>query len=124
MMKLKDLLKEQLEDDEFGQLWRRSDPSFQAGALIVGLRSELGLSQAEFADRARVKRPYIARIEAGEANPTVESLGRLLSAVGYSLRLTAAKEEAGAKSGPDEAMSGLFSQNLASALRRLSQKDA
>ena len=92
-MQLSDFLKKQLEDAEFSKLWRESDPSFQAGALIVGLRSRLGLSQAELAERAGVKRPYIARIEAGEANPTVESLGKILSAVGHSLRLSSARQE-------------------------------
>jgi len=82
-MKLSDFLKKQMEDEEFAKLWRESDPSFQAGALIIGLRSRLGPSQAELAERAGVKRPYIARIEAGEANPTVESLGKILSAVGH-----------------------------------------
>jgi transcriptional regulator with XRE-family HTH domain len=92
-MRLRDFLKRQLEDEQFAQLWRRFDPSFQAGALLVNLRSQLGLSQAELAERAGVKRPYIARIEAGKANPTVESLGKVLAAVGYSLRLSALRQE-------------------------------
>jgi transcriptional regulator with XRE-family HTH domain len=45
------------------------------------LRRACGMSQQELADAAKVGRTLIAEIESGSANPTLESLERLASAL-------------------------------------------
>lgn len=85
----REFLKEQLQDKEFSDLWREGDPSAKVAQLVVTLRTRLGLTQTEFAEKASVKRPYLAKIESGHANPTVKSLGKLLAAYRYALVLAA-----------------------------------
>lgn len=88
-MRFEDFLKKQLEDQEFSDLWERSDPFFQAGDLLIRLRADLGLSQEDLAEKSGLKRPYISRVESGEANPTVGTLARILASVKFRLRLEA-----------------------------------
>ena len=88
-MRLSEFLDGQLRDPQFATLWQQSAASFKAGDLILKARMGLALSQEELAARAGVKRSYIARLEGGEANPTVRTLARILAAVGYSLELDA-----------------------------------
>ena len=88
-MRLSEFLDGQLRDPQFATLWQQSAASFKAGDLILKARMGLALSQEELAGRAGVKRSYIARLEGGEANPTVRTLARILAAVGYSLELDA-----------------------------------
>jgi transcriptional regulator with XRE-family HTH domain len=84
-----------MEDPEYAAYWAEMEPSFKAGELLVGLRIEYQLTQAQLAEKAGVKREYIAWIESGDANPTVRSLGRILRGLGLGLDL--------GYSGPDEA---------------------
>jgi transcriptional regulator with XRE-family HTH domain len=57
------------------------------GALIKEARRRAGVSQAEVARRVGVKQPTIARLEAGGANPRVETLNRVIAATGHSLQI-------------------------------------
>jgi DNA-binding XRE family transcriptional regulator len=52
------------------------------GARLRALRLEAGLTQAELARRTGIKRPNIARVEAGRHTPSLETLARLASAIG------------------------------------------
>jgi transcriptional regulator with XRE-family HTH domain len=89
-MKFEDFLKREQERPEFKTWWEEFGPGFEAGSLLIRIRFDLDLTQQQLADRAGVKRSYIARIENGAANPTVKSLARILGAVG--LRLVLATE--------------------------------
>ncbi len=88
-MKFEDFLARELERPEFKKWWDEYGPGFDAGNLLIALRYDLDLTQQQLADRAGVKRSYIARIENGDANPTVKSLARIVVAAGRRLRLTA-----------------------------------
>ena len=46
------------------------------------LRKELDISQEELARKMKVKREFIARIESGERNITIETLNRVAEATG------------------------------------------
>jgi len=52
------------------------------GERLRFLRLSVGLTQAELARRSGIKRPNIARLEAGRHTPSLETLGRLASAIG------------------------------------------
>jgi len=86
-MEFQRFLERQLQDRQFAELWEDTLPSFEAGTLLVEIRSELTLSQKALAERAGLKRSYISRLESGDANPTVRTLGRILRAVGFRLKL-------------------------------------
>lgn len=53
--------------------------------LLRDARARAGLTQRQLARQAGVAQPTIARIEAGVADPRVETLERLLAACGVSL---------------------------------------
>lgn len=59
------------------------------GGLIRDARKAQSLTQADLADRAGVARSWLARVEAGHRGAELETLLRLLDALGLSLTLTA-----------------------------------
>ena len=61
----------------------------QVAHLIRDLREKVGLSQAEVAKKAKVSQPMIARLESGDhrRTPTIETIHRILSILGYQLVL-------------------------------------
>jgi len=99
-VKFEEFLAKQMKDPAFKERWEELDTPFQAGNLLIELRADFDLTQQQLADRAGVKRSYIARIENGNANPTVKSLSRILNSVGLRLVLSAEEPEAESKTPP------------------------
>jgi transcriptional regulator with XRE-family HTH domain len=64
-----------------------------AGQLIRRARQSRGLSQQRLALRAATDQAAISRIERGEISPSVETVERLLAAMGERLHLDAAPPE-------------------------------
>lgn len=58
-----------------------------AGELIKRARQRHGISQQSLAIRAATDQAAISRIERGEVSPSVETVERLLAAMGERLRL-------------------------------------
>ncbi len=56
-----------------------------SGLLLRDLRERHGLSQARLARRAHTTQAVVSRIERGEASPTLDTLRRLLAAMGWEL---------------------------------------
>ncbi len=54
----------------------------KAAMELKKLRKELDISQEELAHKMKVKREFIARIESGERNITIETLNRVAEATG------------------------------------------
>ena len=57
-------------------------------ALITSLveaRKEQGLSQRDLEERSGVKQPQIARMERGDSNPQLDTLLKVLAAMGKTL---------------------------------------
>ena len=59
----------------------------EPSTLIKRARRAAGMTQAALAERARMKQPEIARLEARGANPRVSTLKRVLAATGHDLKL-------------------------------------
>jgi transcriptional regulator with XRE-family HTH domain len=53
------------------------------GVAVRRLRSVRGLTQAEVADLAGCSRSQISNLELGKGNPTVDTLFRVLQAMGW-----------------------------------------
>ncbi len=66
---------------------QRADYRKRLGNKIRKLRSQRGWSQEEFADVCAINRSYMGRIERGELNLTLESLGK--AAKGLSISVSA-----------------------------------
>lgn len=59
----------------------RSAEHVHLGAAVAELRALHGLSQAEVADRAEIRRSHLAAIERGEVDPTFVTLVRIVRAI-------------------------------------------
>lgn len=54
---------------------------------MVKIREEKGLSQAQLAEMCNVKQPVIARMETAVHSPQIDSLLRILTPLGYTLKI-------------------------------------
>lgn len=61
-------------DPEFRVEWEKTALARLVAAQIIDYRVTHDLSQRELAERLGVKQPYVARLEAGETNPEIETL--------------------------------------------------
>lgn len=77
-----EFLDEQLEDPEFRAEWNRTALARAVSLRLIQYRVHKGLSQAELAKKIGIKQPAVARLEAGEKNPTWETLSRLSDTLG------------------------------------------
>jgi ribosome-binding protein aMBF1 (putative translation factor) len=60
---------------------------FELGEAVRQRREELGLTQAELAERTGLKQPAVARFEAGGTMPTIPMLERLAEALEVRLNV-------------------------------------
>lgn len=70
--------------------WWLTDTIFginTVSALIRRSRLERGLTQRQLAKKAGTSQPAIARLETGTHSPTIETLERVLAALGLELEL-------------------------------------
>ncbi len=59
---------------------------------LVKARKEKGISQRELENLSGVKQPVIARIEAGSSSPQLDTIIKLLSALGKTLAVVPLKQ--------------------------------
>lgn len=71
------LIAEELEDPEFRAEWDRTRVAHQVALKVIAYRAEHGLSQRQLAEQWGMKQPVIARLEAGDHEPTIATLVRL-----------------------------------------------
>lgn len=67
--------------------WNRSPARISFARACREGRLSLGLTQSTLASRVRVARSYIAAIESGRANPTLDLIVRIAAALGLELDL-------------------------------------
>ncbi|MEU6541160.1 helix-turn-helix transcriptional regulator [Streptomyces sp. NPDC047000] len=78
------LLGERVEES---QAYVEAGYAFALGQAVHDRRKELGLSQAELAQRAGMNQPQISTIEGGDSVPTLPLLTRLAKALDASLTI-------------------------------------
>lgn len=66
----------------------RLNSEYALASAVRAARKEAGLSQQQLADLAGMSRVWVARLEGGEANVTLDSLLRVASVLGMSLEAT------------------------------------
>jgi transcriptional regulator with XRE-family HTH domain len=71
--------------DEHAAAYEEARASLMLGQMVHDRRVELGLTQAELADRAGMTQPQLSRLESGGATPTVPLLARLAAALNADL---------------------------------------
>lgn len=73
------------ESPAFKNAWDAEAPISVLALNVYRLRKEIGLTQAELGKRAGLSQPKIAKIERGDANPELRTLGRLAGALGITV---------------------------------------
>jgi transcriptional regulator with XRE-family HTH domain len=78
-------LRERLNDPvfaaEFGAEYARAELSL----LLTKARRERKLTQEAMAGQLGISQPYLAKLESGEANPTIGRIGRILATLGFKI---------------------------------------
>jgi len=78
-------LKQELQDPEFAKMFGAAQAKSSFAITLAEARRQLNLTQHQLAARLGVSQAYIAKLEGGEANPTLERIGSLLAVLGLSL---------------------------------------
>lgn len=81
------VLAEQLEDPDFRTEWEHRAPARAVAVLVTAYRAEHGLSQSALARLLGVSQPLVARLEAGEHEPTFATLSRLSRTLGLEFHI-------------------------------------
>ena len=81
----RDDLEQNLRDLEFAKRFGAARAKSNFALTLAEARATLGLTQKELASKIGVSQAYIAKLEGGVANPTLERIGSLLAVLGLSL---------------------------------------
>lgn len=81
----KDLRKDLLKDPEFKAEYEKMQPRFEAVVALIEARNKKGLTQVALAKKINTKQSAIARLESGNANPSIGFLQKLAEALGKKL---------------------------------------
>lgn len=79
------LKKQLLKDPKVKAEYEKLQPKFAAVSALIEARINKGLTQEALARKINTKQSAIARIESGNANPSVEFLQRMAEALGKKL---------------------------------------
>lgn len=79
--------KELLKDKAFAREYKRLEPQYALISQVIGRRIEKKMTQAQLAKKIGTKQSAIARMESGQANPTIEFLERVARALGTKLAI-------------------------------------
>ncbi|MDQ2745562.1 MAG: helix-turn-helix transcriptional regulator [Chloroflexota bacterium] len=81
------VLREQLKDPAFRDEWERTALARAVATRVVAYRAEHSLSQAALARKLGVSQPLVARLEAGDHEPTIRTLTRLAHRLGLEFHI-------------------------------------
>lgn len=87
MEEWQDVKKELLKNKKVAREYEKLKPRYQLISELIRARIKRGLTQEEIAEKMHTKQSAIARIESGEANPTIEFLEKMTVAMGTELRI-------------------------------------
>jgi ribosome-binding protein aMBF1 (putative translation factor) len=76
------IAEEMARDPEFREEWERTALARLVAVELIRYRATNKLSQRGLAERLGKKQPYVARLEAGDTNPDLETLVNISRALG------------------------------------------
>lgn len=85
MKNWKDLREELLEDKEVKKEYDKFKLYYELIGQLIEARTKKGMSQRELAEKIGTKQSAIARLESGNANPSIAFLEKVASAMGRTL---------------------------------------
>lgn len=80
-------LERELQDPEYVKLYGAEEAKAEFAVILARARRRSGMTQTELAERLGLSQPYIAKLERGDANPTLGTAGTLLAVLGFSLAM-------------------------------------
>jgi DNA-binding XRE family transcriptional regulator len=92
-MKINDLrtheevLASELQEPEFRAEWERTRFADAVATRVIAYRAEHGVTQTELAKQLGMSQSAVARLEAGDHEPTVATLARLSRRLGMSFHI-------------------------------------
>ena len=81
-------LKQELENSESAKMFGAAQAKSSFAITLAEARRQLNLTQQQLAKKLGVSQSYVAKLEGGEANPTLERIGSLLAILNLSLVTT------------------------------------
>lgn len=87
MEKWNKVKKELLKNKEAYREYKKLEPKYRLISQIIEARTKKGLTQAALAKKMGTKQSAIARLEAGNANPTLGFLEKASKALGTRINL-------------------------------------
>lgn len=87
LKKVSDVLKEELKDPHFKELWELEQQKLVVVKKILAYRVKYDLTQGQFARKVGVTQQYISKIESGDFS-SVAVLEKVLRAIGYMVKIT------------------------------------
>ncbi len=78
-------LEQNLHDPEFAKRFGAAQAKSSFAITLAEARRQLNLTQQQLAAEVGVSQSYVAKLEGGEANPTLDRIGSLLAVLGLGL---------------------------------------
>jgi len=78
-------LRRDLQDVEFAKLYGAEQSKDDIAITLAKARTEQGLTQKDMARKIGKSQPYIAKLERGDANPTIGVVGSMFALLGLRL---------------------------------------
>lgn len=79
---------EQMKDPECAAEYERLEPVYDIISAITMARAEQNLTQRELAERCGMRQSAFARLESGNANPTLKTLQQVAKGLGKKLHIS------------------------------------
>jgi len=76
---------ERLKNPNYAKSYGAEMAKLDFALTLIKVRKQSNLTQSELAQKLQTSQPYIAKLEGGEANPTIGAIGSLLAILGLRL---------------------------------------
>lgn len=76
-----DLRERWMKDEEYRRAHFEGEPVLRVAVHVIRFRNAIGLTQEELAERMSKKQSWISRVEAGQENLTMKTLGQFAYAL-------------------------------------------
>ncbi len=78
-------LVDRLKDSEYAKLYGAEQAKVDFAITLAKARKSADLTQKGLSEKLGISQPYVAKLEGGEANPTLGTIGSLLATLDYRL---------------------------------------
>lgn len=82
-----EVLANELSDPEFRHEWERTAIARAVALKVIAYRADRGLSQRALARLLGMTQPQVSRLEAGDHNPSIDTLARLADTLGVEFAI-------------------------------------